>query len=906
MNSVKRVANAENFESNKKESSWDRNNSNNSGHSIAKSGLEEDIESLISTNTIPIPNSNSKAGSHSDTPVRPTSEVSDNSDLDMMIDYDNPLISALDKQSELQFLLQKCNVPASTILQRGPISNLTQKSRNILKSHNAPAISKTSINQKIMDKNARRIQKLGQIITKNSDIEKALSGKLPNRDEFTIEAANNQSSDAAGLNMLRNIVLNDECTIESIPHKPSSKAAVDFNSLKSKLQMSDSFTQIKKNLKALSSRLSDDPQKKKKSEQRDSRYSNPVRRLETNPSISVRELFPGEEEMNLHCAIEFGNVKGITPEGWEKCSTTIQYDTDTKKLWHELQKPYGNQSSFLRHLILLEKYFRNGDLILANNANCNAATYSESVQNRLRSYDNIPSNGDTVNLPYTGSLFPKNSSLTVVQHTASPPPLLPPETVLESVPYKKSESSSLIDFRRHKATSAAGKSLLKTNQSMEHPKMQSHKGSANLARPLDSFLPPSVNHAKIPKNVPISIAQINQSVDQAFNASKTSKNIPLSLSHLEKLSNQLPQMHAPVTPRPPTPRPDAIKPAEFIRPPSLPSSIAIETKMSSSKPDSVHNKPRAPSLPPELIAINSQHSTQKKSMENVLKNIHQLAKGSSTPVSHSGPPPSLQTPGMSPISSAHPTTHSKVDDIPTLPAEPTTKKSKGSSKQWRPTLIPITDESKLRNARDVLYQTADGRRLPSLVQVMSGGKPYHITIQDYNRMCVMRREKLQQMQKAELSKKTSGSATTLMHGISLDPSLDLPTQPILPVNKPASPNTALPDIPNVQSVTVTNSKNSDQVSPTGVKGKPEPLPEKSSPPASSVPEVSLLKNVSLKHVSIAPIAPLSPPNSSLPAIMSQLGSSISVTTELAPAPLRMPSSLTITASPPPSVTPPKP
>ncbi|KAG7207169.1 hypothetical protein KM043_008858 [Ampulex compressa] len=112
-----------------------------------------------------------------------------------------------------------------------------------------------------------------------------------------------------------------------------------------------------------------------------------VQRLGANPSISVRTLFPGEEEMNLHASIEFANVREITPQGWEKCATMIQYDRDTKLLWQELQRPYGNQSSFLRHLILLEKYYRSGDLVLAPNASRNAINYSTSVQNRLISYE---------------------------------------------------------------------------------------------------------------------------------------------------------------------------------------------------------------------------------------------------------------------------------------------------------------------------------------------------------------------------------------------------------------------------------------------------------------------------------------------------------------------------------------
>lgn len=119
--------------------------------------------------------------------------------------------------------------------------------------------------------------------------------------------------------------------------------------------------------------------------------SNLLDKLGSNPSISVRQLFQGEEDLPLYSNIDFNNVREHTPEGWEKCTCTIQYDTDTKQLWQELQKPYGNQSSFLRHLILLEKYFRNGDLTLSPNASHHAVNYSVSVQNRLRAYDNIPS-----------------------------------------------------------------------------------------------------------------------------------------------------------------------------------------------------------------------------------------------------------------------------------------------------------------------------------------------------------------------------------------------------------------------------------------------------------------------------------------------------------------------------------
>lgn len=151
-----------------------------------------------------------------------------------------------------------------------------------------------------------------------------------------------------------------------------------------------------------------------------------VQRLGSNPSISVRQLFPGEEELPLQGHVDFGNVKERTPEGWEKCTTTIQYDLETKNLWQELQKPYGNQSSFLRHLILLEKYFRNGDLVLSPNATHHSVNYSESVQNRLKAYDNvkqtkksvvnkeIASGGFTI---LNAANIPKNIPITISQLT---------------------------------------------------------------------------------------------------------------------------------------------------------------------------------------------------------------------------------------------------------------------------------------------------------------------------------------------------------------------------------------------------------------------------------------------------------------------------------------------------------
>lgn len=324
--------------------------------------MEEDIESLISSNKILVPSKPSSGD---------TSTQSDTSDPEMtMQDMDGPIIP-LDKQTELQYLLQKQNNPAQ-FLHKPVVTNLTQKQKSLFKTHNV-SIQKSGQQQRIFDKNSKRLQKIGQALMLKDKMQ------MPNTEEP--EMFDMDKMREAGL--VKNITLNDECTIESIPPKKPT----DINTLKNKWQMSESFTQVKKNISELSRKLSVDKEPKRSSE---TKFVNPVKRLETNPSISVRELFPGEDEMNLQCNIEFNTVKGVTPEGWEKCNTTIQYDVETKKLWNDLQRPYGNTSSFLRHLILLEKYFRNGDLVLNHNATPNAINYSDAVQSRLRAYDNIP------------------------------------------------------------------------------------------------------------------------------------------------------------------------------------------------------------------------------------------------------------------------------------------------------------------------------------------------------------------------------------------------------------------------------------------------------------------------------------------------------------------------------------
>lgn len=160
----------------------------------------------------------------------------------------------------------------------------------------------------------------------------------------------------------------------------------------------------------------------------------------------------------------------------------------------------------------------------------------------------------------------------------------------------------------------------------------------------------------------------------------------------------------------------------------------------------------------------------------------------------------------------------------------------------------------------------DGRTLPSLVQVMSSGKRYHITLQDYNKMCVMRREKLQQLQDGRRD----------------DVVTDLPPSVLLG---------------NGGSVLQTT--------------QPEPEVQLGANAA------SILKNVGLKNITIAPIPPktatvtsqtlptpfVASPSllvASTPIKIPQLGPAVSITSEtvLAPAPgplllPKIPKSLTV-------------
>ena len=73
--------------------------------------------------------------------------------------------------------------------------------------------------------------------------------------------------------------------------------------------------------------------------------------------------------------VEVHDNSGAADNRLPMCSITISFDQNTQKLWDDLHLPYETYTSFFRHLILLEKYFRNDDLVLSYSASTNANSY---------------------------------------------------------------------------------------------------------------------------------------------------------------------------------------------------------------------------------------------------------------------------------------------------------------------------------------------------------------------------------------------------------------------------------------------------------------------------------------------------------------------------------------------------
>lgn len=173
----------------------------------------------------------------------------------------------------------------------------------------------------------------------------------------------------------------------------------------------------------------------------------------------------------------------------------------------------------------------------------------------------------------------------------------------------------------------------------------------------------------------------------------------------------------------------------------------------------------------------------------------------------------------------------------------------------------------------------DGRTLPSLVQVMSSGKRYHITLQDYNKMCIMRREKLQQIQDGEKTKRQSTEENSVVTDI-----------------QPSNAQCAMLGnggtvVQNVAPDDKAHDKKDADIAQIGTNA------------------ATILKNVGLKNITIAPIPQKTATVTSgtaAPAVVSSasllvgaglklpsLGPAVSIVSEAGPALPKIPRSLTV-------------
>ncbi|XP_058055937.1 uncharacterized protein LOC131207343 [Anopheles bellator] len=416
--------------------------------------------------------------------------------------------------------------------------------------------------------------------------------------------------------------------------------------------------------------------------------------LKSNPNISMRELFPGEEELGIHVNIPFSSSSMRTPEGWTKETATIQYDDSTRALWEELQEPYGNQSSFLRHLILLERYFRNGELVLSPQAKTSATSYAEAMQNRLRSYDNKP----------TPSSPPALASLTPSTSVVLPAQLDKATNILQQF---SNATITIVPASRVRPKATA----------------TSTAGGSSVADGLSTTAPISLLKSN---NLHLSSGGYDQHHTVASSLKRKLSNEGKSLA---------PPSLATVTTMP------VAKVAKLDDPTKLPSSMPPELISINRKPNVTITTipvarfaPLQPQQQSLLQPTSSQSLLQQQPQPQAVPSVSHIASKQSSPT------------GIADGSST-------AKEIIQMPDQLTEAERRKSSPPWRPTLLPIAPGVTESLKAGPQYKTADGRLLPKLVQVMSGGKPYHISINDYNRMCILRREKLIQQQLLSANKR---------------------------------------------------------------------------------------------------------------------------------------------------------
>ncbi|XP_033169053.1 LOW QUALITY PROTEIN: uncharacterized protein LOC117146725 [Drosophila mauritiana] len=546
--------------------------------------------------------------------------------------------------------------------------------------------------------------------------------------------------------------------------------------------------------------------------------------LRGNPNISMRELFHGEEELGVQFKVPFGcSSSQRTPEGWTRVQTFLQYDEPTRRLWEELQKPYGNQSSFLRHLILLEKYYRNGDLVLAPHASSNATVYTETVRQRLNSFDHghcggfsmagspsssgsgkrsgvpQPTGASVLATALTTPLTSHSSSSASIssEQQASVDPVIPlvelndddegedgaggagerestnrqEDTILESLSTasvdkltKQLSSNAVTIIARPKdksqlsCNSGSSTSISSSSSAISSPEEVAVTKVTAVAPVQSKDAPPLAPASSGVSNsrsiLKTNLLGMNKAVElvplttaphvniataaskQFFTTFESQAFKPTGCHKPEKqqkisdpANKQLGSQGEPVPP-------SALLGLQSKLKPPMQQQQVVGSGAGTSGPQKPSNVAQLLSSPPELISLHRRQTS------GAAAGASSFLQGKRLQLPRSGAGPSGAGTGTGAGAAGSRSAGGPPPPNVVILPDALTAQERHESKSWKPTLIPLEDQHKVPNKSHALYQTADGRRLPALVQVQSGGKPYLISIFDYNRMCILRREKL--------------------------------------------------------------------------------------------------------------------------------------------------------------------
>lgn len=341
---------------------------------------------------------------------------------------------------------------------------------------------------------------------------------------------------------------------------------------------------------------------------------------------------------------------------------------------------------------MLEKYFRNGDLLLSQNANPNAIVYAESVQHRLQAYDNIPPRPISVTqVAPPNSVTTANKAITISKvNTPAPLKSTNPSITVTSKPSLSESTNSLL--KSNVAQVPRSRNYTVTTEPINGDKSTVVSNKTDLIK-LNNATVQQQGNTSTPKNksigLPPELICINSSMANE-KASDKQSSVPLSyqLQMQLTLAQQIQQQH--------------------------------------------QNSLLLPQQTKQMIQNLTTSSTQHANKTNQITSPKKQSTHGSIGIAATNTNKSPPNKGNNNVSG----NKSNVIRLP----DSLTEAEQLESKNWRPTLMPITAENNKNNTD--IYLTADGRKLPYLVQVQSGGKPYMISIFDYNRMCILRRERL--------------------------------------------------------------------------------------------------------------------------------------------------------------------